>query len=135
MTSPSIARQLYGATVTLLVDYASTTWSHACGSAAMLALNRVQRTGAQAITGVFRTVATVVGEAEVSIPMVLQRHQGKAAAFWVNLRTLPSTNPLARLNTGSCRRFLSPLQKTAWAFPRTPTTAMDRIHAYTIGPW
>lgn len=135
MTSPSTARQLFGATVAPVADYASNIWSHACGSSAMSALNRVQRTGAQAITGVFRTVATAIGEAEASIPTVLQRHQGKATAFWVNLRTLPSTNPVARLNTGNYKRFLSPLRKIAWAFHRTPTTAMERIHPYTIAPW
>jgi hypothetical protein len=82
------------------IDYATNIWSHACGSSAMAALNRVQRTGAQAITWVFRTVATVIREAEANIATVRERHQGKAAAFWVNLCTLPPTNPLARLHTG-----------------------------------
>ena len=81
MTSPSAARQLFGATVAPVVDYASNIWNHACGSPAMAALNRVQRTGAQATTGVFRTVATVIGEAEASISTVRERHQGKAVAF------------------------------------------------------
>src|SRR4051794_32985687 len=101
----------------------------------MPALNRVQRKGVQAITRVFRTVATVIGEAEASIPTILKRHESKAAAFWVNLRTLPPTNPLARLHTGRYRRFLSPLQRIAWAFHRTPTAAMERIQPYTLGPW
>ena len=135
MTSPSTARQLFGATVAPVVDYASNIWSHACGSSRMPALNRVQRTGAQAITGVFCTVSTAIGEAEACIPTVRERHQGKAAAFWVNLRTLPPTNPLARLHTGRYRRFLSPLQRMAWAFRGTPTAAMERIQAYTLPPW
>jgi hypothetical protein len=135
MTSPSTARQLFGATVAPVMDYASNIWSHACTGSAMPALNRVQRIGAQAIIGVFRTVATAIGEAEASIPTVLERHQGKAAAFWVDRRTLPSTNPLTKLYISRYRRFISPLQRIAWAFPRTPTTAMECIQPYTMAPW
>lgn len=135
MTSPSTARQLFGAAVSSVVDYASSVWSHAVGRSATAVLNRVQRTGAQAITGMFRTVATVVGEAEANISTVLQRHQAKAATFWVNLRTLPHTNPLARLHTGKYRRFLSPLQRIAETFHRTSTRAMELIEPYTIAPW
>jgi hypothetical protein len=135
MTSPSTARPLFEATVAPVVDYASNIWNHACGSAAIPALNRVQRTGAQAITGVFRTVASVIREAEASIKPVQERHKGKMAAFWVHLRTLPPTNPLTRLHTGSYRRFVSPLQRIAWTFRRTSTAAMERIQPYTIAPW
>ena len=138
MVSPSAARQLFGATVSSVVDYASTIWGHAIGRSAIAMLNRVQRTGAQAITGMFRTVATVIGEVEANIPTVRQRHQIQAAGFWVNLRTLPLTNPLARLHTGRYRRFLSPLQRIVEALGRAPTAAMERmerIEPYTITPW
>jgi hypothetical protein len=135
MTSPSTARKLFGATVAPVVDYASNIWSHACGSSEISALNRVQRTGAQAITGVFRTVATGVGEAEASIPTVRERHQGKAAAFWVSLRTLSPANPLTRLPTGRYRRFLSPLQRIAETFHDTPMAAIECIHPYALAPW
>ena len=100
----------------------------------MPALNRVQRIGAQAITGLFRTVATIIGEAEASIPSVLTRHQTKAAAFWVNLRTLPRTNPLARLHTDGYKRFLSPWQRIAGSLHQIPV-AMERIQPYTLAPW
>ena len=135
MISPSTARRLFGATVAPMVDYASNIWSHACGSSALAALNRVQRMGAQAITGMFRTVATVIGEAEASISTVRMRHKRKAAAFWVSLRTLVPTHPLARLRTGRCKRFVSPLQKIAWGFQETRTAAMECIQPYTIAPW
>ena len=135
MTSPSTARRLFGATVTPMVDYASNIWNHACGNSAMAALNRVQKVGAQAITGMFRTVATVIGEAEASIPTVAMRHKRKAAAFWVSLRTLGPTHPLARLRTGRYRRFVSPLQRIAWGFHGTPTAAMECIQPYTMAPW
>ena len=134
LTSPSTARQLFGATVAPVVDYASNIWGHACGSAAMPAVNRVQRIGAQAITGVFRTASTVIGEAEASIPSVRTRHQAKAAAFWVNVRTLPRTNPLARLHTDRYKRFLSPLQRIAGSLHGTPM-AMEHIQPFTLAPW
>ena len=135
MVSPSAARQLFGATVCSIVDYASTIWSHAIERSGVALLNRVQKTEAQAITGMFRTVATVIGEAEASIPTVRQRHQAQAAAFWVNLQTLPRTNPLARLHTGRYRRFLSPLQRITEALGGAPTAAMERIEPYAIAPW
>jgi hypothetical protein len=78
MVSPSTARQLYGSTVAPVVDYASNIWMHACGSAAMASLNRVQRVGAQAITGAFRTVAVAVAETEASIRTVRERHADRA---------------------------------------------------------
>ena len=134
MTSPSTARRLFGATVTPVVDYASNIWHHACGNSAMAALNRVQKVGAQAITGMFRTVATVIGEAEASIPTVVMRHKRKAAAFWVTLQTLGPTHPMARLRTCRCRRFASPLQRIAWGFHGTPTAAMECIQPYTMAP-
>lgn len=56
LVSPSTARQLFGATVAPVVDYASNVWMHACGCKGMALINRIQRVGAQAITGAFRTV-------------------------------------------------------------------------------
>jgi hypothetical protein len=44
----------------------------------MASMNRVQRIGAQAITGAFRTVATAIGEAEASIRTVRKRHAERA---------------------------------------------------------
>ena len=67
MVSPSTARQLFGSTVAPVVDYASSIWMYACGSAAIASLNKVQRVGAQAITSAFRTVAVAVAETEASI--------------------------------------------------------------------
>jgi hypothetical protein len=76
--SPSTARQLFEAIVAPVMDYASSVWMHACGWKTMPAMNRVQRIGAQAITGVFYTVVTTIGEAEASIRTVYERHSEKA---------------------------------------------------------
>ena len=62
LVSPSTARQLFGATVAPVVDYASNVWMYACGHKGMALMNRIQRIGAQAVTGAFRTVATAVAE-------------------------------------------------------------------------
>ena len=135
MVSPSTARQLFGATVAPVMDYASSVWMHACGGKAMASMNRVQRIGAQAITGAFRTVATAIGEAESSIRTVHERHSERATKLWVNLRTRPRTNPLARLGTRVFQRFTSPLQKIAHAHREVPTDRMEVIQPYVIAPW
>lgn len=56
--SPTVARQLFTATVAPTVDYASNVWMHACRDKLVRPINRVQRIGAQAIVGTFLTVAT-----------------------------------------------------------------------------
>jgi hypothetical protein len=127
MVSPSTARQLFGATVAPVVDYASNIWMHACGVSAIATINRVQRIGAQAITGTFRTVATAIGEAEASIRSVRERHSERATKLWVDLRTLCKTNPLSRLRTKMLQRFTSPLQKIAYTHRDTPTDKMEVI--------
>ena len=66
MLSPTAARQLFQATVIPVVDYASIIWVHARQFHIGL-LNRIQRIGAQVITGAFTTVATAIAEAEASI--------------------------------------------------------------------
>jgi hypothetical protein len=135
LVSPSTARQLFGATVAPVVDYASNVWMHACGYKGMALMNRIQRVGAQAITGAFRTVATAVAEAEASIRTVSERFAVRATKLWVNLRTLPETNPLSKLNTRELRRFTSPLQRIAHAHQSTPTDKMEVIEPYVIAPW
>lgn len=134
MTSPSTARQLFGATVCSVVNYASIVWSHSVRGSAMALLNRVQEPGAQAIAGMFRTVATVIGEAEASISTVFQRHQRKASSFLVNVRTLGRTNPVARLHAGRYRISFSLLQRIAGTSRRAPTGAMEVIEPYAVAP-
>ena len=135
LVSPRTARQLFGATVAPVVDYASSVWMHACGAKGMALMNRIQKVGAQAITGTFRTVATAVAEAEASIRTVGERHAERAIALWVNLHTLPNTNPLSRLKTTERRRFTSPLQKLALMNQDTPIDRMETIQPYAMAPW
>jgi hypothetical protein len=108
---------------------------HACRYKGMTLMNRIQRIGAQAVVGAFRTVATAVAEAEASIRTVSERFAVRATKLWVNLRTLPKTNPLSKLNTRELRRFTSPLQRIAHAHQNTPTDNMEVIQPYAIAPW
>lgn len=74
LVSPSTIRQLFRATVALVVDYDSNVWMYACGYKGIALINRIQRARAQAITGAFRIVATIVVEAEANIRTASNRH-------------------------------------------------------------
>ena len=80
------------------MDYASNIWKHAYTQPAMTAFNRAQRVGAQAITGAFRIVLTAVTEAEVSIHTIIEQHTHKSTNWFIELQTLPATNPLTALS-------------------------------------
>ena len=51
---------------------------HTYRGSAIATINRVQRIGAQAITGTFYTIATAIREAEASIRSVYKRHLERA---------------------------------------------------------
>lgn len=70
---PSTARQLYKATVAPVVDYASPIWSMDLPGKLVRLAERVQRIGAIAIIGGFKTIALPVVESEASLAPVAQR--------------------------------------------------------------
>ena len=61
----------------------------------------------------FRTVALSVLEAEANIAAIATRHHERAIKLWINVQTLPITQPVTKQNTKAFQRFKSPLQKTA----------------------
>jgi hypothetical protein len=130
----STARRLFEATVIPTVDYASSVWIHTCGTDRP-ALNRIQRIGAQAVTGCFRTVATHIAEAEASLRTVEERHAIKATGLWVNFRTLPETNPLTKISTKSRKRFISPMQKIASTHQDAAIDRLEHIEPFALEPW
>jgi hypothetical protein len=71
----------------------------------------MQKHGAIAVTGFFQTVATAVAKAEADIQPFHIRHAEKATKLWVDIRTLPKSNLLARLRTVATQRFRSSLQR------------------------
>ncbi len=63
------------------------------------------------------------------------RQAEKAAATWIRLRTLPASNPLAKLGTKPTQRFNSPLSKLGIEHAETPSNGMEMIEPYSIQPW
>jgi ribonuclease HI len=53
----------------------------------------------------------------------------------VNLHTLPKTNPLTRQRTEAFRRFVSPLQRIAWAHQDVQMDGMEIIQPFAVTPW
>ena len=137
--SPATARQLFTAMVSPVVDYASNVWRHACIYKAAKMLDRVQRIGAQAITGAFRTVATSVAEAEAHISSVQERLWKRAMKLWIELHTLPDSNPLRREATRMKRvwknGFQSPFQQVAFAFNSTSLEELETLQPFSLAPW
>ena len=132
---PATSRQLFKALVAPVVDYASVVWSHACTGGMTRTMDRVQKTGAQAVTGAFRTVATAVAEAEATLATAQDRFTNRALKMWIKMQTLPTSHPLAKLNTKAFKRFPSPLQKMATMFSGIPTERMETILPFTLAPW
>lgn len=136
--SPTVARQLFTATVAPTVDYASNVWMHACKDKLVRPINRVQRIGAQAIVGTFLTVATWVAEAEAHIPSTQERFWKRAVKLWTDIHALPETNPLRR-NTSRMRKFRrqyrSPLFQVAEALKDIEMERMETIQPGVLAPW
>ncbi|EGU72733.1 hypothetical protein FOXB_16761 [Fusarium oxysporum f. sp. conglutinans Fo5176] len=99
--APSTTRQLFTAMVAPVVDYASNVWMHACKTASAYAIHQVQRVGAQAVIGSFISVATGVAEAESYIATIHERFWRRASKPWVDIHTLPQTNPSETSYEGS----------------------------------
>jgi ribonuclease HI/exonuclease III len=136
--SPTVARQLFTATVAPTVDYASNVWMHACKDKLARPINRVQRIGARAIVGTFVTVATWVAEAEAHIPSAQERFWKRAVKLWTDIHVLPETNPLRR-NTSRMRKFRrqyrSPLYQVAEALKDIEMEQMETIRPCVLAPW
>lgn len=136
--SPATARQLFTATVTPVVDYASNVWMHECRYKSAIPINRVQKIGAQAIVGTFMTVATSVAEAEATIPTVEDRLWRRVIKLWTDIHALPDTNPLRR-NTSRMRKFRkqhrSPLYQVGEKLKDIAMEEMETIYPFTLSPW
>ncbi|KAH7464117.1 hypothetical protein FOMA001_g17824 [Fusarium oxysporum f. sp. matthiolae] len=135
--APSTTRQLFTAMVAPVVDYASNVWMHACKTASAYTIHRVQRIGAQAIIGSFTSVATGVAEAEAHIATIHDRFWRRASKLWVDIHTLPRTNPVRNLLRGikAFRRFISPLRRIADVCREVPKDTMEVIQPFTLAPW
>jgi ribonuclease HI len=135
--APSTTRQLFTAMVAPVVDYVSNVWMHACKTVSAYAIHRVQRVGAQAIIGSFTNVATAVAESEAHIATIHERFWRRASKLWVDIHTLPRTNPVRNLLRGikAFRRFISPLRRIADVCRELQKDTIEVIQPFALAPW
>ena len=142
---PKQMRQLYRTAIAPTADYAASTW-FARGRRGLqdhiARLNRIQRMGAQAIIGAFRTVSTAVLQDEAGLEPVERRLARKVAKHTLDVRSLPQTHPLWTIMNGMQGRgdrHKSPLFET-WSrhhdtIQRTKAQGMMAKLPYVLPPW
>ena len=133
-----VARQLFTATVTPTVDYASPIWSTSLTSQTTRMLNQIQRIGTQAIIGAFRMVALIRAEIEADIEQLRTRICRQKYKFWVKCHTLPANHPWWKIRQGidtRNKRFLLPLQRTASQLESVKLTELEKIDLFCLPPW
>ena len=131
----STARQLYTSTVAPIMDYAAPVWFPKATKASVRQLERGQRIGAQAIISSFSTVALAVAEAEAGLLPIRERQHRHISKFWIDLHSLPSNHPCAKLRCKPTRRYKSPLMVIArWMGP-LDVTSIETIRPFCITPW
>ena len=132
---PSTARQLYKATV---APVASPIWSmNLLGKLVRLA-ERVQRIGAIAIIGGFKSIALPVAESEASLAPVAQRWTTQRRRFWIDLHTLPASNPFWKVRQRTQRtqqRHQSVLDRMSKALKDVDLWNLERIQPFCLAPW
>ena len=133
--TPSSARQLFGATVAPVVDYASFIWIHSLGTSTSKTMRQIQKLGGQAVTGAFSTVAGAIAEAEAFIRPVKARQWDKTAKLLIDLYTLPASHPISHLSLQICRKFKSPLQRIRTEFQGICREKLEIIKPYIVPPW
>ena len=120
------------------MDYTSNVWMHTFKDKLVGPINRVQRIGAQAIIGMFLTVATSIAEAEAHISSAQYQFWRWAVKLWIDIHTLPDTNLLHR-NISQMRKFrrlhCSPLYQVADALKDIVMEELETINPFTIAPW
>jgi ribonuclease HI len=133
--STGVARQLFTAMVAPVMDYASNVWRYACGTRLTKVVDRIQRTGAQAIIGTFKTVATAVAEAEAGILPAHDRFSRRALKLWIDTHTLPRSHPLRTTGFRLFTRFVSPMQKLAKELQGIPLDRLETVKPFPVAPW
>jgi hypothetical protein len=136
--NPGTARQLFTSMVAPVVDYASNVWMHEYNWKSAPAINRVQRIGAQAITGTFSIVATSIAEAEAHIPTAQDRFWKRAIKMWTDIHTLPKTNPLRDITSRMhkfWRSYRSPFYQVADLVKDVPMESLETVHPFVLAPW
>lgn len=122
---PKQVRQLCRTIINTTTDYAASTWyaRERRGVQDHLArLGRVQRVGAQAVIGAFRTVSSAVLQDQASLESVESRLAKRVAKHALEVRALPRDHPLSIVMKGMERRsdrHPSPLFETWSRYHKT----------------
>lgn len=82
-------------------------------------------------------MATGVAEAEAHIATIHERFWRRASKLWVDIHTLPRTNPVRNLLRGikAFRRFISPLRRIADVCRELPRNTTEVIQPFALAPW
>ncbi|KAJ0138245.1 hypothetical protein HZ326_18795 [Fusarium oxysporum f. sp. albedinis] len=75
--------------------------------------------------------------AEAHIASIYERFWRRASKLWVDIHTLPRTNPVRNLLRGikAFRRFISPLRRIADVCRELPRDTMEIIQPFALAPW
>lgn len=134
---PEISRLLFTSTVAPVVDYASPIWAPSATQSSLCTLDTVQRIGAQAVIGGFRTVARCVAESEAGIEPVSLRHHRQQRTTWIKWHTKPVGHCFWKVKTAlslNNKRWILPLQKIAQKFEKLDVSSIEKIRAYARNP-
>lgn len=135
---PEMVKRLYISTVIPVTDYASVIWAPNASKSALSPLAQVQRMGAQAIVGAFRTVLLLVAESEAAIVSLERRFLVTQLTTWIKWHAKPSSHrfwKIKRTIDFSNKRWISPLQKMAEKFNTLDLEKMTKIEAFVKAPW
>jgi len=142
---PKQMRQLHRAVIDTTTDYAASTW-YARGRLGVqqhtMRLEKIQRMGAQAIIGAFRTVSSGVLQDEAGLEAVETRLAKRTAKHALEVRALPEQNPLWGIMNNMERRnnrYKSPLfdiwSRYYKAIQARKGLGVTSRLPYTLPPW
>ena len=86
---PEVTRKLFYSKVTSITDYASPISGPAAAQYTIEKLDKVQKIGAQAITGAFCTVSLLIAESEASLVPTQARLHRQVLNTWIKWHTKP----------------------------------------------
>ncbi|KAJ5215604.1 reverse transcriptase [Penicillium cinerascens] len=139
---PSVARQLFIATVASKIDYAASVWCPARKDTVIppgigRLFESIQRIAAQAIIGVIRTTALAIAEAEAGIESTYIRLRARIIKHWINCHTLPKDHPFWQCRAAAVTQdsmYPSPFKILAVHGPQC-LSDMEVIRPFPLDPW
>ena len=134
---PMTARQIFEATVTPMVDYASNVWATNLSAKDIRLLSQSQRVGAQAIIKAFSTTALKTAELEASVATLRARLAAKRQRFWINSHTLDRKHPFwdSKQLIRRVSRTFSPLWRIANEAKIVDISNLETIRPFCKPPW